>query len=90
MTVARLKRIFVGFAVEDEWARNLLRGHAKLGDSPIEYADFSVKIPWDERRSAQHLGSNPATCGSGYRSTGNSEPSNASSRGSLSRSMELT
>lgn len=45
--VAGLKRIFVGFAIEDEWARNLLRGHAKLGDSPIEYADFSVKEPWD-------------------------------------------
>ena len=51
--MARLKRIFVGFAVEDEWARNLLRGHAKLGDSPIEYADFSVKLPWDANWKAQ-------------------------------------
>lgn len=46
-TVAGLKRIFVGFAIEDVDARNLLRGQSKLGDSPIEYADFSVKEPWD-------------------------------------------
>ena len=45
--VARPKRIFISFAMEDEWARNMLRGQSKLGDSPIEYADFSVKEPWD-------------------------------------------
>lgn len=45
--MAGLKRIFVGFAIEDEDGRNLLRGQARLGDSPIEYTDYSVKEPWD-------------------------------------------
>jgi hypothetical protein len=45
--VARTKRIFVGFAVEDKNYRDLLRGQSKLGDSPIEYTDMSVKEPWD-------------------------------------------
>ncbi len=44
--VPRKKRIFVGFAVEDRQYRDLLRGQALLGSSPIEYTDFSVKQPW--------------------------------------------
>lgn len=47
------KRIFVGFAIEDEWARNLLRGQSKLGDSPIVYTDYSVKEPWSESWKTQ-------------------------------------
>lgn len=43
----RLKRIFVGFAIEDEACRDFLHGQSRLGDSPIEYTDFSVKEPWD-------------------------------------------
>jgi hypothetical protein len=44
--MATTKRIFVGFAVEDKRYRDLLRGQSKLGDSPIEYTDMSVKQPW--------------------------------------------
>lgn len=51
--MARLKRIFVGFAVEDRDARDLLRGQSKLGDSPIEYTDYSVKEPWSESWKTQ-------------------------------------
>jgi len=40
------RRIFVGFAIEDEKYRNLLRGQSRLGDSPIEYTDYSVKESW--------------------------------------------
>lgn len=40
------KRIFVGFAVEDQKYRDLLRGQSKLGDCPIDYTDYSVKEPW--------------------------------------------
>jgi hypothetical protein len=40
------KRIFVGFAIEDKRYRDLLRGQARLGDTPIEYIDLSVKEPW--------------------------------------------
>lgn len=46
-TSTSTKRIFVGFAFEDEKYRNLLRGQSKLGDCPIEYTDYSVKKPWD-------------------------------------------
>ncbi|MGH2783572.1 MAG: TIR domain-containing protein, partial [Thermoleophilaceae bacterium] len=42
-----VKRIFIGFAVEDKQSRDLLRGQSKLGDSPIDYTDMSVKQPWD-------------------------------------------
>lgn len=45
--MAEVKRIFVGFAVEDKQYRHLLRGQSKLGGSPIEYTDMSVKEPWD-------------------------------------------
>ena len=44
--MADRKRIFVGFAVEDKKFRDLLRGQSRLGDSPIEYVDLSVKEPW--------------------------------------------
>lgn len=44
--MASKKRIFVSFAYEDVWARNLLRGQSRLGACPIEYADFSVREPW--------------------------------------------
>jgi hypothetical protein len=40
------KRIFVGFAIEDKHYRDLLRGQSKLGGSPIDYTDMSVKDPW--------------------------------------------
>jgi hypothetical protein len=45
--MVRTKRIFVGFAVEDKKYRDMLRGQARLGNSPIAYTDFSVKQPWD-------------------------------------------
>ena len=45
--MATSKRIFVGFSVEDRWARDLLRGQARLSGSPIAYTDYSVKKPWD-------------------------------------------
>jgi hypothetical protein len=44
--MAGTKRIFVGFAVEDKHYRDLLRGQSKLGESPIDYTDMSVKEPW--------------------------------------------
>lgn len=44
--MASKKRIFVSFAIEDEKARNLLRGQSRLGRSPIQYTDLSVKQAW--------------------------------------------
>jgi hypothetical protein len=51
--MAAKKRIFVGFAVEDQRARDLLRGQSRLGDCPIEYTDFSVKEPWSNSWKTQ-------------------------------------
>lgn len=45
--MASKKRIFVGFAIEDQKYRDMLRGQSSLGGCPIEYTDFSVKQPWD-------------------------------------------
>lgn len=42
------KRVFVAFAIEDEKARNLLKGHELNPQSPIDYVDMSVKEPWSE------------------------------------------
>ena len=42
-----LARVFVGFALADKQCRDLLRGQSKLGGSPIDYTDISVKEPQD-------------------------------------------
>lgn len=47
------KRIFVGFAVEDKHYRDLLRGQSRLGGSPINYTDYSVKQPWSDSWKTQ-------------------------------------
>ena len=41
------KRVFVAFAVEDKYYRDLLKGQSLYTKSPFEYTDMSVKIPWD-------------------------------------------
>jgi antiphage defense system Thoeris ThsB-like protein len=42
-------RVFISFAAEDARMRDLFVGQMKLEDSPIEFVDFSVKEPWDEK-----------------------------------------
>jgi hypothetical protein len=42
------KRVFIAFAIEDEKARNLLRGQELNPQSPMDYTDMSVKEPWSE------------------------------------------
>lgn len=41
------KTIFVAFAIEDERARDLLKGQSLSTQSPFEYVDMSVKEPYD-------------------------------------------
>ena len=41
-------RIFISFAIEDQWARDLLRGQARNERSPFEFVDMSVKEPWSD------------------------------------------
>jgi hypothetical protein len=45
--MATKKRVFISFAIEDKWARDYLVGQAKNDNSPFEFADMSVKQPWD-------------------------------------------
>ena len=42
-----MKRVFIAFAIEDEWARDYLIGQAKNARVPFEFVDMSVKEPWD-------------------------------------------
>ena len=43
--MATSNRIFMSFAIEDEWARDFLVGHARNDNSPFELVDMSVKEP---------------------------------------------
>lgn len=45
--MARNKIIFVAFAIEDESARNLLKGQSLNTESEFEYTDMSVKQAYD-------------------------------------------
>lgn len=51
--MADKKIVFVAFAIEDEKQRDLLRGQSLNTNSPFEYVDMSVKVPynadWKER-----------------------------------------
>jgi len=40
-------RVFIAFAVEDRYYRDLLKGQSLNTRSPFEYTDMSVKVPWD-------------------------------------------
>lgn len=42
-----MKRIFIAFAIEDKTSRDFLVGQAKNDNSPFEFVDMSVKIPWE-------------------------------------------
>jgi hypothetical protein len=42
-------RVFICFAAEDKTYRDFLVGQMRLQDSPIDFIDFSVKEPWDEK-----------------------------------------
>lgn len=45
--MADKKVVFVAFAIEDERARNLLKGQSLNTACPFEYVDMSVKEPYD-------------------------------------------
>lgn len=46
--MAKFHRVFISFAIEDEWARKYLVGQAANARSPFEFTDMSVKQPWDD------------------------------------------
>jgi hypothetical protein len=45
--MADKKVVFVAFAIEDEHARNFLKGQTLLTASPFEYIDMSVKAAYE-------------------------------------------
>lgn len=48
--MARNKRVFIAFAVEDKFARDNLVYQAKeQGNVPFDFTDMSVKEPWDAK-----------------------------------------
>ncbi|WP_133495050.1 TIR domain-containing protein [Stakelama pacifica] len=44
--MARNHRVFIAFAIEDQWARDRLVGQARNHRTPFEWTDMSVKEPW--------------------------------------------
>jgi hypothetical protein len=42
-------RAFVSFELEDAWARNFLRQHARTAKIPFEFIDYSVKEPFESK-----------------------------------------
>ena len=49
---SRLRNVFISFHVEDEAMVNLLRRQAKDENFDIEFRDYSVKEPFDEKWKA--------------------------------------
>lgn len=46
--MADKKTVFVAFAIEDQSARNLLKGQSVNAKTPFEFIDMSVKEPYDK------------------------------------------
>lgn len=46
-------RAFISFEMEDRWARDFLKQHAKDKDNDIKFVDFSVQNPFDSSWKTQ-------------------------------------
>jgi len=59
--MANNKRVFVAFAIEDEWQRDALKGQSLHTNCPFEYIDLSVKeayeTSWKEKVRTRIRGS---------------------------------
>jgi hypothetical protein len=42
-------RAFISFQIEDKWARDFLVEHARSKNNEIEFVDYSVHEPFDEK-----------------------------------------
>jgi hypothetical protein len=47
------KRIFISFHMDDNYARHLLASQAKSDNFDLEFTDYSVKEPFDEKWKTQ-------------------------------------
>ncbi len=48
-----VKKIFIAFAGEDEWARDYLVGQGKNSRTPIDFKDMSIPKPFDNKWKTQ-------------------------------------
>lgn len=46
--MADKKVVFIAFSIEDQFARDALKGQSLYTNSPFEYVDMSVKQAYDE------------------------------------------
>lgn len=46
--MAEKKVVFIAFAIEDQFARDALKGQSLYTNSPFEYVDMSVKQAYDD------------------------------------------
>jgi len=53
LAMAAKNRLFISFAMEDIRARDLFVGQARHERTPFDFADFSVKRPWDSEWKTQ-------------------------------------
>lgn len=44
-----MKKVFIGFAIEDKFARDNLVYQANQNHTPFNFTDMSVKQPWDSQ-----------------------------------------
>jgi hypothetical protein len=44
-----MARAFISFEMEDRWARDFLVQHARAKDTDIDFTDYSVHAPFDEK-----------------------------------------
>ncbi|MFE0808031.1 TIR domain-containing protein [Streptomyces sp. NPDC058794] len=46
-------RVFISFQMEDRWARDFLKEHARGSDNEIQFIDYSVQDPFDNSWKTQ-------------------------------------
>lgn len=51
--MATKNRVFISFAIEDKWAKEYLVGQAKNANSPFEFTNMSINVPFDEKWKTQ-------------------------------------
>jgi nucleoside 2-deoxyribosyltransferase len=51
--MASKHRVFIGFAIEDEWAKEYLVGQAKNEKSPFGFTNMALNEPYDEKWKTQ-------------------------------------
>ena len=51
--MAKKNKVFISFAIEDEWAKEYLIGQAKNSKSPFDFTSMALNEPFDEKWKTQ-------------------------------------